>query len=957
MTPQDIDSPEFSGRVPSRMKEVISKGYSFLETVHVTRDGKHIPIELSARLFDFMGRQAIISVARDITNRKNTEKILRENEEKYSNLFHHSNDSIFIHDLEGRIIDVNRKTLELFGYERQDILSLNIQHLNPPEVLEKSRAAFESIVRNGFVSFEIAFRKKNGEVFPAEVSSSLFEIGGEKVIQGIVRDVTEKKRSEERLRESEELYRTLAYTSPDGVTTTDLNGNITYASKRTLELHGFEKPGEMIGKSAFDLFAPEDHDRARENTIITMQKGVVRDAVYTLLRKDGSRFIGELNAALIRDARGRPKAFIATTRDITERKREEQRLRESEVKYRTLVEQSLQGVLIIQGYRVVFANPAMVEIIGYSVEELPTFSAEEIQSLIHPDDREFVWTRFKQRLEGKPVPQRYELRAMHKDGNFRWLEIFSTAIEFLEKPAIQATFIDITDRKQMESAIRESEEKFRTLAEQSPNMIFINKKGAVVYVNDRCSEIMGYTKDEFYSPDFDYTILIAPEYGDLMRSNFERHMKGEDVGPIDYALVTKGERRLDGILTSKLIAYQGETAILGIITDITERKMLEERLRQAQKMEAVGTLAGGIAHDFNNILVGITGYSDLLLAQLDEDSQARNDVLEIKKSADRAASLTKQLLAFGRRQMLQMKAINLNEVVTRMENMLVRLTEEDIELITRLESGLRSVKADKHQMELAIINLAINARDAMPGGGKLTISTENVLFDEESCKSVPDARPGEFVCLSVSDTGIGMDEGTKERVFEPFFSTKEFGKGTGLGLATVYGSIKQHNGWINVYSEPGAGSAYKIFLPVSEKESETVEEKTEPLAKLRGKGDRILLVEDDESVRKFTARVLRKHGYTVKEAVSAEEGLDIFEREKGEFDLVFSDVVLPGRTGLQLAEDLLPRKPELRVILTSGYTEQKSQWRLIQEKGFHFIQKPYSINDLLVMVRDAIRAR
>jgi len=350
------------------------------------------------------------------------------------------------------------------------------------------------------------------------------------------------------------------------------------------------------------------------------------------------------------------------------------------------------------------------------------------------------------------------------------------------------------------------------------------------------------------------------------------------------------------------------------------------------------------------------GYSDLLLLKIKDDQKIRSEIKEIKKAAERAASLTKQLLAFGRRQMLQMEVLDLNQVVGEMETMLHRLIGENIDFELILAPGLNTVKADPGQLELVIINLIINARDAMPDGGKLTISTENVSIDKEITSMMPDAADGDFVLLSVMDTGIGMDKATLSRIFEPFFSTKGAGIGTGLGLSTVYGNVKQHNGWTKVSSEPGKGTTFMIFLPACKEEPERRESEMISISDLHGRGESILLVEDEERVRRFTARILKENGYEVVEAGSAEEALEIFDRESGSFRLVFSDVVLPGKSGIQLVEEILSRNPGLKVVLNSGYTEQQSGWERISDKGYRFVQKPFSILDLLRAVATELRS-
>ncbi len=701
MTPMDIDSPEHALLVMQRIGDIQRKGQSVFETVHITSDGKTIPIELNARVIEFNGRPAILSVARDVSERRYAEQALRDSEEKYSKLFHESNDAIFIHDLGGNIIDVNQRVVDLLGYERDEVLRLNVRDLHPPRALAQSKEAFSTIAECGHVNFEIEFKKKSGEIFEADISSSLFEIGDRKVIQGIVRDLTERRKAEKELRETQELYETLVKTTPDAITATDLTGNITYVSQNTLLLHGYEHEDELLGKSALDLIVPEEHDRAVKNIQKTLKHGSVHNVEYTLLRKDGSRFTGELNAALVKDEYGRPLFFIASTRDVTDRKR------------------------------------------------------------------------------------------------------------------------------------------------------------------------------------------------------------------------------------------------------------MEEQLRQAQKMEAIGALAGGMAHDFNNLLIPVLGYADLLLLKFGEqDPLLTQYVSEIKKTAERAAALTKQLLALGRRQMLTMMVLDLNTLVLNLENMLRRLIGEDIEFSLTLEPGLMPVKADPSQIELIIINLVVNARDAMPEGGDLTIQTENVSFDKDTAGAMHDIEPGDYVCLTVKDTGIGMDAMTLERIFEPFFSTKDEGRGTGLGLSTVYGSVKQHDGWIDVQSIKGRGSSFRIYLPANLRISEERHDNEAQTHDIRGNNEHILIVEDDDAVRDLTEDILTKNGYVVIGARNAKEALEICAREEQHIDLVLSDVVLPGTSGIQLAGELLASNPELKVILSSGYAAPKSQWNLIQEKGYRFLQKPYTMVDLLKAVKE-----
>jgi CheY-like chemotaxis protein len=371
-------------------------------------------------------------------------------------------------------------------------------------------------------------------------------------------------------------------------------------------------------------------------------------------------------------------------------------------------------------------------------------------------------------------------------------------------------------------------------------------------------------------------------------------------------------------------------------------------------MEAVGVLAGGVAHDFNNLLTAILGYSELALASLGGNEPVRKDIEEVEAAAKRAASLTRQLLTFSRREVLQPRILNLNALVTNIEKMLRRLIGEDIELVTVLEPKLRSIKADPGQIEQVVMNLVINAKDAMTKGGKITIKTENVTVKEEYRRSYPDARTGEFATLVVEDTGTGIDKEVIRHIFEPFFTTKEPGKGTGLGLSVTYGIVRQHEGWINVYSEPGQGATFRAYLPVIPVEATEQTDENASTDQFKGNGERVLVVEDQDGVREYATRVLGKNGYVGFEAASAREALDIFGKEQGKFHLVFSDVVLPDKNGLELADQLRSLKPQLPILMTSGYTDQKAHWPVIQERGFRFLQKPYSVTDLLQAIKETM---
>jgi PAS domain S-box-containing protein len=514
-------------------------------------------------------------------------------------------------------------------------------------------------------------------------------------------------------------------------------------------------------------------------------------------------------------------------------------------------------------------------------------------------------------------------------------------------------FCDITKRRKAEEELRKSEEKYRTLFEESKDVVFISTpEGKLLDINPSGVELLGYSsKDELLEIDISRDLYFTPDDREKYQQalmwhgfvkDYELSLKKKDGQKIIVLATTTAVRDEKG----KIVSYRG------IIRDVTEQRRLESQLLHAQKMEAIGTLTSGIAHEFNNILTTIIGYGMLLKEDMKEDAPLIHHVNQIISSSERAASLTKGMLAFGREQIINPLPAMLNRIIKNVEKLLIRIIGEDIELKTIFTDQDLIVNADSGQIEQVLMNLATNARDSMPHGGQLIISTKLVELNEEYLKTSSNGNPRRYALISVTDTGMGMDEKTRERIFEPFFTTKEVGRGTGLGLSIVYGIIKQHNGFINVYSEPGKGTSFNIYLPMIKsdiKETEFIEH-----AAITGGTETVILAEDDEEVRKLEKAVLTESGYNVIEALDGEDAISKFMEDKDKIQLLILDVVMPKKSGKEAYDEIRKVRPYIKTLFTSGYATDLIQKKGFPETDFSFISKPVSPKELLKKVREVL---
>lgn len=635
-------------------------------------------------------------------------------------------------------------------------------------------------------------------------------------------------------------------------------------------------------------------------------------------------------------------------------------MRRSEERFRSLIQNASDAFAILDpAGRIMYLSPASSRVVGFSPEEL---EQRGFFNRVHPDDQDHATLTFGEILSNPGVLYETLLRIRHKDGEWRWLQVSCTNL--LRDPAVLgiiANFHDVTVTKEAEEALRVSERNSRLLFESSPLPMWVFDQETLRFlaVNDAAISHYGYSRDEFLTMKI--TDIRPNEAVDRLLDEVTRvsdddrgvHHSGEWVHRL------KDGRDIDVDIVSHSLDFAGQPASLVVAQDISERKRveaekdnLESQLRQSQKLEAVGQLAGGVAHDFNNLLAIILNYGHFVREDLPEDSSAHEDVGQILNAADKAARLVKQLLAFSRREILKPEVFDLNDVVSDIHKMLTRTTKENINIVVDLGEDLWATKADRGQIEQVLLNLAVNADAAMPNGGALQIRTVNRAITNETARQKAELQPGNYVCLSVSDDGTGMSEEVAARAFEPFFTTKGIGEGTGLGLSTVYGIVKQSGGYIYLYSEEGRGTTFNIYLPATNAVPDPEQPSVVDLSPQNGT-ETILVVEDEEGVRSIAERILKRAGYTVMTAPNPAVALELMNHAT-RIDLLLTDVIMPGMSGRDLARKLQSSRPQLRTIFMSGYTDEIIARQGVLDDGVTFLQKPFGAEELLPLVRQAL---
>jgi two-component system cell cycle sensor histidine kinase/response regulator CckA len=715
-------------------------------------------------------------------------------------------------------------------------------------------------------------------------------------------------------------------------------------------------PEELRGKHARILYSDDNEFQRVGKTIASLGYHKKTASIQTKWRrKDGSEFDCLIRYALLESYNGEGAA-LAMVEDITDRKRAASELRKSEARYRDILNNIEDGYYEVDlAGNLTFFNDSLCTLFGISRQDLLGMNNREYTD---EETAKKIFTVFHQVYITGISAKTFDWEIVRRDGERRHVEAsVSLMKDDNGKPiGFQGIVRDVTERKSLRRKLEASEERYRSLVENTMDGYFICEipSTRVLFANQRTCDLIGYHMKEILKRrllDF-----LDPQEKPVLENRLGTWLEGKTLNPARYVYTVK---RKDGstfkveAATSRVM-FEGRPAMQGVFKDVTEHERLERQLQQAQKMEAIGTLAGGIAHDFNNLLQAILGYSQILALGKEPDDPELVRLQQIENSAMRASELTQQLLTFSRKVESKLRPVDLNLEVRQVEKLLKRTIPKMISIELQLQDDLQVVNADPAQVEQVMMNLAVNARDAMPEGGKIIIETENVFLDQHYCRTHAGAVVGRYVRLSFTDTGQGMEKEAVEHIFEPFYTTKELGKGTGLGLSMVYGIVKSHKGYIMCYSEPNVGTIFKIYLPAVESESKNKEAKQKEQEKIAGGDETILLVDDEELLQDIGKQILEQFGYTVLTAPDGETALELYDERREEISLIILDLMMPGMGGKQCLEKLLATAPDAKVLIASGYSLDGPAKTVLEAGAKGFINKPFELQQMLKMVRTVL---
>ncbi|MEI6519513.1 MAG: PAS domain S-box protein, partial [bacterium] len=901
-----------------------------------------------------------VVVTADITEYKKTVEALLESKEDWKNTFDNLTDMITIHDTDFNIIAANNSAREMLALHPSNALAgikcFQCYHgMETPPGNCPSCTSMKTLLPCTSEVFEPHLNKYLEIRAIPRINSNQQCIG----LIHVVRDITERKSAQEALQQSEARYRSILDASPDDITITDMQGRIVMASPRGVSMFGYDNEAQGYGRSITEFIIPEDRERALANIALKFQGINTGPNEYTGLRADGSTIALESNSEIIYNDDGNPTNIVFVIREITERKRAEAALIESEAKFSLAFKASPEAISIVslENGRYIDVNDVFLNISGYHKENVIGYTDIDLNFWVDQNEK----SHYVEELIQYGFVRYFEAQFRICFGEIRDFLISSEIIELKGERCILNFITDITERKQAEDSLQANEARqAKMVANIGDVIVIINKNGINQYKSPNIERWFGWKPEE----------VIGHNALDNVHPD-DREKAGKfiaDLMAVPNANGTTECRYLCKDGSYKWIEFTGFNlmddpdikGLLGNYQDITERKRAEEekskleaQLQHSQKMESVGRLAGGVAHDFNNMLQAILGNADMALELTPKDSLIRESLDEICSAAERSADLTRQLLAFARKQTVAPKILNLNETVAGMIKMLQRLIGENIDLAWMPGDNLWQIKVDPSQIDQILANLCVNARDAINGVGKITIETANRNCDEAYCANHIGFIPGNYVQLTISDDGCGIDKEMLEHIFEPFFTTKGVGEGTGLGLATVYGAVKQNNGFIITYSEPGKGTSFNIYLPRHVGKSELLGQDAQNDAVSRGK-ETILLCEDEPNILKLTTTMLQRLGYNVLAASTPGEAVQLAKDYNGNIQLLMTDVIMPEMNGRDLARNILSIYPNIKRLFMSGYTADVIAHHGVLEDGVNFLQKPFSMKDLSARIRETL---
>ena len=893
----------------------------------------------------------------EVIELKRTAKALHGSYDYLENLFNYANAPMIVWNPKGRITRFNHAFENMTGITAEEVIGQKLDLLFPEASRDESIGKIARTLEGEYwESVEIPILNKGGDIRVALWNSANIYSGEGKTLSATIAqgvDITERKRVEEALGESEERYRLLAENVTDIIWIMDMNLRFTFISPSIAKMTDFSVEDAM-GLTLEAGFTPASIEVARNSLAeeLAMEKTGKADPFRTRtlelegFRKDGSKIWTEAKMTFLRDQTGQAAGIFGVSRNINRRKRTEEALRESEKLYRSTLEVAPDSITIthVKDGRYLQVNEAFCQMSGYSREEVLGRNPFDLNLFTNPGDRDLFIKILKEEREVNG----FEVQYRKKDGTTVDTLLSARPLEYGKEECLVAVVTDVTKLKRAQDALRESEEKYRLLVENASDAIFIIQDQIIKFPNPKAIEMgQNLAVDLERVPFLNY---VHPEDRQMVIERHSKRLKGEKVpNTYSFRLMNRDGEELWAELNAVLINWEGKPATLNFLRDITLQQQLEAQIQQIRRLEALGTLAGGIAHDFNNLLMGIQGRTSLMMMNNDFSQVHYEDLKGIEDIVKSGVDLTKQLLGFGRKGKYEAKPTDLSKLVHTSSQMFGR-TKKEIKIHAKYQKDIWAAEVDRGQIEQVLLNLYVNAWQAMPGGGELYLQTENVTFDE-SYTNPYEVKPGRYVKISVVDTGVGMDEATKERIFEPFFTTKEMGRGMGLGLASAYGIIKNHEGILNVYSERGEGTTFNIYLPACEKK--IIDEK-KPLEGIIRGTEAVLLVDDEDIIVDIGKKNLEKLGYKVITARNGKEAVELYKKNQGNIDIVVLDMIMPEMGGGETYDKLMEINPDVKVILSSGYSIEGQASEILKRGCDGFIQKPFRMKQLSRKINEVL---